>query len=261
MVAEMHAKIARGELERVPWGRKPGGRNRAKAVIEAEKRTREERRALRRVEHQARADRRARREAERPQREELAEYEHRRQAANRGIPFWSDAAAPPPKLAPRDRPHSHAHNPSPDPATAAIPASFPPGGQDEAGIPDALLDEVVTLVAQHGARKADIKVAIAALERLEKAYTKRLADWQRPLPYDHAAQLYRRIRQYEQTFGRSDGKEARLAKLAQAFVDYGKKWAVRQTLAVIAGRDRRVEARASWPCEEGPHSIAPWLRR
>jgi hypothetical protein len=36
-------------------------------------------------------------QAFRQQREQLAELEHRRQAANRGIPFWSDAAAPPPK--------------------------------------------------------------------------------------------------------------------------------------------------------------------
>jgi hypothetical protein len=97
---------------------------------------------------------------------------------------------------------------------------------------------------------------------LARTYIKRLSDWQRPLPYDHAAQLYRRIRQYEQAFGRADGKEARLAKLAQAFVDFEKRWAVKQTLAMVGPYLDRAELRSSRPPrEQGPHSIAPWINK
>jgi hypothetical protein len=101
---------------------------------------------------------------------------------------------------------------------------------------------------------------IAALERLARTYIKRLSDWQRPLSYDHAAQLYRRIWQYEGAFGRPEGKEGRLAKLAQAFVDYEKRWAVSQTLALLSNRS--AELRSAAPRQgERPHSIAPGLRR
>jgi hypothetical protein len=78
-------------------------------------------------------------------------------------------------------------------------------------------------------------VCIAQTPAIVDAYVAPVGPAQLLPPHDHAAQLYRRIRQYEQAFGRSDGKEARLAKLTQAFVDFEKRW---------AGRDRR---QRSWP--------------
>ena len=227
MVAGRHRWLARLKAEGKPltMGRKKGGRNRTPEQIDEANREAEGRRAVRAMRIRQNAERRGR-----------------------------EAAAAPEKPAHR---HGHKHNPAPDPATAEIPASCAPAGQDEADIPEALLDEALALVAAHGARKADI----AALERLARTYIKRLSDWQRPLSYDHAAQLYRRIRQYEQVFGRADVKEARLAKLAQAFVDFEKRWAVAQTLALLGKRAAAAGLRASMrPREQGPHSIwrKPW---
>ena len=63
MVAEVHDAIARGELERVPWGRKAGGRNRPKEVIAQERFAKRIRQEERRITGRANADRRARKQA------------------------------------------------------------------------------------------------------------------------------------------------------------------------------------------------------
>jgi hypothetical protein len=85
----------------LPGGRPKGARN--KTAEQRERCEKETRQALKWIKLQQLADKRARRETKRHEREELAELEHRRQAADRGIPFWSDAAEPPPKPVPRDR--------------------------------------------------------------------------------------------------------------------------------------------------------------
>jgi hypothetical protein len=211
-------------------GRKAGGRNRPKEAIAQEHHEERIRREHRRITVQARQDRRARREAQRRERAELAELEHRRQASNRGMPFWSDAAAP---LKCENR---HAYNEAPissAPLASASVSALPKDCSDAADISDAVVDQAIALVLSPGASKSSLKAAIAALERLEKTYIERISDCQRPLPYDRATDLYRRIKYYEQTFGRPDGKEARLAKLAQQFVDYQKKIAVRQCIAMF----------------------------
>jgi hypothetical protein len=74
MVDEVHAKITRGELERVPWGRRKGGTNRPKAVIEAEKCRRETARTLRQAAHQSRIAKRKRKEARRAEERAMAEH-------------------------------------------------------------------------------------------------------------------------------------------------------------------------------------------
>jgi hypothetical protein len=141
----------KAEGKPVPFGRKRGGKNRALDERAAAAHAREERRTLRRVEHQSRADKRARREARRQQREEQRELQHRHDAFQAGLPFWSDAAAPPPKPLPGVAPDHTRGSPAP-PATPKIPTA--PTMPD----PDALLDEALALVASPGARKADVKL-------------------------------------------------------------------------------------------------------
>ena len=48
---------------------------------------------------------------------------------------------------------------------------------------------------------------------------------------------------YEQTFPAQKARRRRLARLAQSFADYEKRWAVSQTLAIIAGRAAMKEER------------------
>jgi hypothetical protein len=87
----------------LPGGRPKGARNKTAEQRERERCEKETRQALKQIKLQQLADKRARREAKRHEREELAELEHRRQAADRGILFWSDPAGPPPKPVPRGR--------------------------------------------------------------------------------------------------------------------------------------------------------------
>jgi hypothetical protein len=48
---------------------------------------------------------------------------------------------------------------------------------------------------------------------------------------------------FEELFGRREGRGDRLAHLATAFNDFDKRWAVSQTLAIIAGRAAMKEQR------------------
>jgi hypothetical protein len=79
----MRTRIAAGEINRFPCGRRAGGRNRTveeRARADHEKQCERE---YRRIQHQTRADRRARKQ-------ELADLDRRRQASHAGLPFWDD---------------------------------------------------------------------------------------------------------------------------------------------------------------------------
>ena len=214
-------------------GRKRGGKNRSLEERAASERHVEERRSQRAAMIKLNDLRKSEKLGRRQQLDEAAELERRHARFKSGGSFW-DNADPSPADAPGAAPDLH--EPAPPAATPETPVA--PTVQD-AGDIDALLDEFVTAP---GARKADIKLAAAALVRLEKTFIARLADYQRPLPRDKATQLYRRIRQHELSFGRVDGREERLAKLAQALLDFEKKHAVRQTLAIVG--NYRTEGRS-----------------
>jgi hypothetical protein len=82
-VDDVKETIKRGKIDRVPWGRKPGGRNRPKGVIEADKAER----VLRRVERLGRGERAARKRAARRDEKELARRHRQFQS---GLLFWLD---------------------------------------------------------------------------------------------------------------------------------------------------------------------------
>jgi hypothetical protein len=79
----MRAKIAKGEIDRFPCGRRAGGRNRTLEERAQAAHEKQCERKYRRIARQARADRRARKQ-------ELADLDRRRQASHAGLPFSDD---------------------------------------------------------------------------------------------------------------------------------------------------------------------------
>jgi hypothetical protein len=93
MVKGRHAWLAERKAAGLPltMGRKPGGRNRSREQIEAEKQAKADARALRRVQHQARMEKQERKQA---QRDEDAQLEARRKAFHNGQPFFVEPDIP-----------------------------------------------------------------------------------------------------------------------------------------------------------------------
>jgi hypothetical protein len=240
MVDEMRDAIARGELARVPWGRKPGGKNRPKAVIEEEKHRKATARALRRIQHQARLDKRARKQADRQQRDEAAVLVRRHERFQARDRDWYDTD---------------------------------------------LLDVALEAIHAHGATKRDI----AELKRAERIFIERLRDNRDPPEPEVVERAYAKLTRIETALG-GEGKDARLAKLQDAYEDWQKRRTVDAAIAELAatpGKPEPMSARdvaelvkragqiagsrlAGVPYEvdfegrrvpTGPHSIAPWLRR
>ncbi len=237
MVAEVHDAIARGELERVPWGRKAGGRNRPKEVIAQERFEKRIRQEERRITGRANADRRARKQVRRQQREEAAEIKRRHECFQRGQPFWSDLAG--------------GERAKDAPAPSSPPERL---SKDD----DVLQFSDWGSALDHVERVMTIDRARRGVRNLEKQFVDHLArGW---LDQAEAEQGYRLFMRFEELIDRGElADRQRRGKLEKAFDEW---CAVLRTHQLISHRALAAEARAaSPPPQSGPHSIAPWLRR
>jgi hypothetical protein len=203
----------------------------------------EDKRIARERRLQRNADKRARREAKRREREELAELEHRRQAFHRGMPFWSDAAAPPPKP-PRRMPL--------DWATA--PAQL----DDQDSVFD-LLEANLALLREHGIRAC--KADIADWTRIERAFIENLG--KDAFPRETIERAIKLFRQYESFYDRGEAADRRRReRLEGAYEEWRERRTRELTARIVAGRDARAAQRAAAPVDERAkrHSIAPWIK-
>jgi hypothetical protein len=194
----MRAKIAMGEINRFPCGRRAGGRNRSleeRAQAANEKRCERE---YRRIARQTRADRRARRQAARGERKQAAELDRRREQFHAGLPSDDavDLVASDPQLALKM---------------------------------EACFEAALAFFREHRApREVQRELARHARMLIKHLNSPRLP------PYEAVEKAYHRLVRCEEAFGRAAGDPGRLDRLYRAYDNYLKRRAAAKTFKQVA---------------------------